>query len=114
MICVLLLFACRHTATVRHGRDFNAAFADSIEKGKTPASELVRWWGDPQTKTKASGKDFWTWSYLRSTASTRTYSRTTTSEVDQKRLTATIENGIVVDYSYTESTGGGPVHTTIR
>lgn len=102
---ILSLSACA-TSTATSGRDFSSANVQQIEKGETTTQDLQRLFGQPFSKTVIN-KDQEKWIYMFSNTSATATSYVFSMKVDTtgsyKTLDVLIENGVVVNHTFTES-----------
>ncbi len=100
----LALSACA-TATFSTGRDFDTSKVAQIEKSKTTAAELVTWFGPTTQKSVATdGSEVWTWFFTQSKSHAQSYiiSMDVKTQTAGKKLAATLRDGIVQTYSFSE------------
>jgi len=94
------------TSNYSYGRDFDSKNVALISKGKTTSAEMTTLFGQPFTKQVVSETDEnWTYIYSTSTAKAQSYLITTKVEstTQQKTLTVLMKNGIVTNYTFTET-----------
>lgn len=103
LVCIILS-SCLMVAPRSGGTKFDESFVDGIQKGRTTTAELQQKLGKPLSVTRTSGgSETWTYSGWEGKPATigSGYERMRT-----RVLTLTIRNGVVSDYSLTESDSG--------
>ena len=104
LACALALSACA-TATFTSGRDFDTSKVSQIVKTKTTAAEMVAWFGPPSQKSVAAdGGEVWAWFFTQSKSHAQSYiiSMDVKTQTAGKKLTATLRDGIVQTYTFSE------------
>jgi outer membrane protein assembly factor BamE (lipoprotein component of BamABCDE complex) len=106
----LALTGCA-TASFTMGDQFDTVAVDMIEDGKTTTSDLLRWFGEPYTKSVVSDTDQkWIWTYSDMKTSATSFIVTTTSKTEgvRKTLDVLVRNGVVVNHAYMEKPVSDP------
>ena len=107
-IAALFSFGCA-TASFTQGKQFDTTKVSLIEKGKTTASQITDWFGQPFTKT-VTGADGETWVYMhmqgQSKAQSYVFSVNVQTEGNMKKLDLLFTNGVVENFTFTD--GGLP------
>jgi len=119
MRLIVLVFGCFLAASVTGcsftyyydtGRDFRMEDTKQIVKGKTTGAQLVTLFGDPETKTVKANTEQ-TWDYLHNVGATTTQQFIFISNTQKtgrlKHLSVELKNGIVTNYTITDSADGG-------
>lgn len=109
-IATLAFLAACATATFTQGREFSTDNIGQIVKGKTTATQLQQLFGPPFSKTvESDGKEIWIYTYTvgQSEVHNWVFTASVKTTGTQKTLNATIENGVVTAYSYTEGAAPG-------
>lgn len=100
-IAALMVSSCA-TSNYSVGRDFPADKVSQITKGETTADEILSWFGQPFSKgTISATEEKWVYSYVEGRAKAVVGSVTSTGTT--KTLDVLIENGIVVNYTFSEA-----------
>lgn len=108
LIIALLLGACA-TSNYSVGRDFPSDKVSQITKGKTTADEILSWFGQPFSKSTISAtEEKWVYSYIEGQAKAVVGSVTSTGTT--KTLDVLIEDGVVVNYTFSE----GPMSSSVN
>ena len=104
LIPMLLLGSCA-TSTFEGGQDFNTARVSSIAEGQTTQSQILDWFGEPQSKS-VSGGGVESWSYAHSVSSAEAQSMVFKIDVETtsayKSLVVTFVSGVVSSYTFVE------------
>jgi len=106
VICSLFLVSACATSSYSGGKDFNSENVSNIVKGETTKEELVQLFGQPYSKSVISSTgEKWIYTYFSGTASAQSYVVTMNVESTgmQKTLDILIEDGVVTNFTYTES-----------
>jgi hypothetical protein len=110
--CVLAasITGCSYTSYYDTGRDFRSEDATQIVKGKTTSAELVRLFGEPDSKTVKVGKEErWDYAHDVGRIEIRTFLIFSNTQRTGwlKQLSVEIKNGIVTNYTVTDAADGG-------
>ena len=114
IIAVAALTGCA-TSTYTMGNDFASANVASIVKGTTTEADLLRMFGQPYTKSVLSDtQSLWVYMHLAGTAHAQAMLLSTSvqSTSTTKQLEVFMTNGIVTNYTFTDSPLSG--NTTTR
>lgn len=88
-----------------YGTDFATEHVSKIKNGKTTTAELESWFGQPLSKTVLSATQT-KWMYIYNKGSTKVQSYLFTAKVEQngtqKVLDLLVENGVVVNHTFTD------------
>lgn len=90
------------------GSDFSSQQVSNIENGKTTTEQLILWFGNPYSKAVISASQVkWMYLYNAGTVEAQSYvfSADIKQEGTQKVLDILVENGVVVNHTYSE----GPI-----
>ncbi|GEK08907.1 hypothetical protein [Pseudoalteromonas peptidolytica] len=87
------------------GSDFSSQQVSNIENGKTTTEQLILWFGNPYSKAVISASQVkWMYLYNAGTVKAQSYvfSADIKQEGTQKVLDILVENGVVVNHTYSE------------
>ncbi|WP_410958425.1 hypothetical protein, partial [Salmonella sp. LS2020056sal] len=87
------------------GTPINVENVSKIEHKKTTKEDLISWFGEPITKTPINAnQEKWIYTYINTSAKAQSYIVTMKVDTEgvQQTLDLIIENGIVVNHTFTD------------
>lgn len=110
---VLFLSGCTYTAVNETGSVIDPNKVALIVKGKTTESEISSMFGKPFTKTVISETDTkWIYQHIVSRASAQAYTGKTNSSLNSEVLDILFRNGVVVNFSFSQSESNPTMNIT--
>lgn len=113
VVMYVLLAGCA-SASYSVGKDFDESKIILIDKGKTTSQEILGLFGEPFSKSVMSAnQEKWLYSYSSGVATARNYVVTNKVETtgNQKTLDLLIQDGVVLNFTYSVSDHLGHVST---
>ena len=107
VVASLVVFGCIQILPPSSmGRDFPGENVSKIVRGKTTDKDLIQMFGEPLSKTVISETEkSWTYTYASGTTTIVRHftSIETRYKGDHKKLVILLKNGVVTDFTFTES-----------
>lgn len=114
-ILIALVIAACATSEFNYGRDFPTANVPKIEHGITTKEQMVSYFGEPFQKS-VIGTSQEKWIYMYTSGKSKAQSYIVTMKVEStgssKMLDVLIENGVVVNHTFTE--GENPYNINVN
>ncbi|WP_345890795.1 hypothetical protein [Vibrio crassostreae] len=104
LVATSMLSACVYKSNVDYGTQFTKEQVAKIEKKLTTKDDIMRILGEPNVKTVISetGEE-WIYTYTGGSASAQAFTGKITSDISSHMLDILIENGVVVNFSETNT-----------
>ncbi|WP_392552927.1 hypothetical protein RHO14_03420 [Orbus wheelerorum] len=105
LFIIIFLSGCTYTATSETGSSIDQDKVLLIQKGKTTEQQIKAMFGEPMTKIVINDTDTkWIYQHIVSTASSQMYTGKTSQALSNDILDILFRNGVVVNFSNTNST----------